>query len=48
VPADPWGNAYTYTYPSAKNTNLYELICKGADGKLGTDDDISCLGQKKR
>ena len=44
---DPWGNAYVYTYPSQKNPTLYELISKGPDGKLGTDDDISCLVVKK-
>ena len=39
---DPWGQPYEYT----NNGNLeqpFEVVSSGADGKLGTDDDISNL-----
>lgn len=40
VPPDPWGNAYTYDYPSKHNPNGYDLMSMGPDGQAGTDDDI--------
>lgn len=41
VPKDPWGNDYIYKMPGSKDSTTYELISKGDDGVLGTDDDIS-------
>ncbi|HEV3027169.1 MAG TPA: type II secretion system major pseudopilin GspG [Planctomycetota bacterium] len=40
VPKDPWGNAYIYVYPGAKNQNGYDLYCVGPDGVAGNEDDI--------
>ena len=39
IPADPWGNNYTYDYPGKHGT--YDLISAGPDGRMGTDDDIN-------
>lgn len=39
VPVDPWQNEYIYKYDSS--SAFPEIISKGQDGKLGTDDDIS-------
>ena len=41
VPKDPWDNDYIYKMPGSKDPKTYELISKGDDGVLGTDDDIS-------
>lgn len=41
VPLDPWNNEYAYKNPGSKDRNTYEIISKGEDGELGTDDDIS-------
>jgi len=44
VPADPWGNAYVYTIPSATAGKDYDLISYGADGQAGgtgTNADIT-------
>jgi general secretion pathway protein G len=41
IPLDPWGNAYTYDYPGKHNPNGYDLMSGGADGRTGTDDDIT-------
>ncbi len=35
VPADPWGNAYVYTSPSAQPGRDFEIISYGKDGKAG-------------
>lgn len=40
IPIDPWGNQYIYEYPGKHNTNFYDLISAGPDGKVGTEDDI--------
>ncbi len=37
---DPWGNAYEYVVPG-DDDEPYEIISSGADGRIGTDDDIS-------
>ena len=39
IPPDPWGNAYEYHGPGRGGD--YEILCFGADGKPGGDDDIS-------
>jgi general secretion pathway protein G len=40
LPNDPWGNPYVYTFPGKHIPGSYDLISAGADGKVGTDDDI--------
>jgi hypothetical protein len=40
VPIDPWGNPYIYRYPSNHDTEPYDLLSAGPDGKEGTSDDI--------
>lgn len=39
LPKDGWGNEFVYISPAEKNP--FELKSKGADGELGTGDDIS-------
>jgi general secretion pathway protein G len=39
VPKDPWGNDYVYRYPGQENPEGYDLICYGADGQPGGEDD---------
>ena len=46
VPADPWGNAYVYTYPGRNNTKGYDLMSMGPDGRVGGDDDIANYDKK--
>jgi len=41
VPKDPWGNDYVYTSPGKVNTDSYDIVSAGPDGKLGSDDDIT-------
>jgi len=40
IPADPWGNEYIYRSPGTVNTDGYDLLSPGPDGKEGTDDDV--------
>lgn len=39
IPVDPWGNAYEYFYPGTHGQEM-EIISKGPDGQLNTQDDI--------
>src|SRR5574340_584189 len=39
VPKDSWGNDYVYRYPGQENPEGYDLICYGADGQPGGEDD---------
>ena len=39
VPKDPWGNPYEYKAPEASTD--YEIISPGADGRPGSEDDIT-------
>ena len=41
IPADPWGNAYVYTYPGKNNPKGYDLMSVGPDGQSGGEDDIT-------
>lgn len=41
VPVDPWGNEYVYKFPGSKMPTEFELVSKGKDGQLGTEDDMS-------
>jgi len=47
IPADPWGNPYTYEYPGKHNANGYDISSMGPDGRAGTDDDITNWDLKK-
>ena len=41
VPLDPWGNAYVYLSPGKINTEWFDLVSYGKDGKEGGSDDDS-------
>lgn len=41
VPKDPWGQEYVYRSPGTQNANGYDLLSMGADGREGTEDDIT-------
>jgi general secretion pathway protein G len=41
---DPWGNDYVYMYPGVKNTDSFDIVSYGEDGKpggAGEAEDIS-------
>ena len=40
IPQDPWGNNFIYEFPGKHNSNYYDLISLGPDGKQGTEDDV--------
>ena len=44
IPADPWGNNYTYDYPGKHGT--YDLMSPGPDGRAGNDDDVTSWSGK--
>lgn len=41
VPKDDWGNDFVYKYPGIQDPSRPEVISKGKDMELGTEDDIS-------
>jgi general secretion pathway protein G len=41
VPRDPWGEEYIYRFPGSKVASEFELVTKGKDTQLGTEDDMS-------
>lgn len=41
LPVDPWGNDFVYRNPGKLDPSTYEIISKGKDGELDTEDDIS-------
>ena len=41
LPKDGWDQDFVYKYPGSKDRNYPEVISKGNDGELGTDDDLS-------
>lgn len=41
VPADPWGNTYSYRSPGQRDKEGYDLISYGPDGVEGGGDDIT-------
>jgi general secretion pathway protein G len=43
VPKDPWGNDYVYISPGKINTQWYDLVSYGKDGKEGGDADNADL-----
>lgn len=48
LPKDPWGNEYSYECPGRMNPTSYDLISPGADGKLGSEDDIANVSSSKK
>ena len=47
VPNDPWGNPYIYRSPGQVNTDSYDLISAGPDGREGSEDDITNFAKGK-
>jgi general secretion pathway protein G len=45
VRKDPWGNDYVYKTNSGKGGSSYEIICAGADGAPGTEDDVTLTSE---
>jgi general secretion pathway protein G len=43
VPLDPWGRPYLYKSPGEKNSNGYELLTYGRDGKPGGEGEDADL-----
>ncbi len=41
MPKDAWGNAYTYESPGKINTEWYDLMSYGKDGREGGDGDAA-------
>lgn len=41
IPLDPWGKPYIYRFPSNKPGGEYDVFSMGADGREGTEDDIT-------
>lgn len=39
IPADPWGNAYTYRNPGTDSEFGFDLLSLGADGQEGGEGD---------
>ena len=46
IPKDPWGNAFSYRFPGARDPKNFDLISAGPDGKLGTKDDVFLVRPK--
>ena len=46
LPKDGWEQEFVYKYPGSKDPSQPEVISKGKDGELGTDDDISSQDAK--
>jgi general secretion pathway protein G len=47
IPNDPWGRPYAYECPGRNNPTSYDLMSLGADGRAGTDDDVTNWQSKK-
>ena len=45
IPNDPWGNPYEYFHPGTHGQEM-EVISKGKDGQLNTQDDIVSWSQE--
>jgi len=43
IPLDPWGNEYTYQYPSQLTAAefMYDIVSAGPDGVFGNEDDVT-------
>jgi general secretion pathway protein G len=44
IPLDPWSNPYEYFYPGTHGQEI-EIISKGPDGSLNTQDDVVSWNQ---
>jgi general secretion pathway protein G len=47
IPNDPWGHPYVYESPGKNNSTSYDLMSMGADGRAGTEDDVTNWQNKK-
>jgi general secretion pathway protein G len=45
VPADPWGNPYSYLSPGVRNPTSFDLLSYGRDGKPGGAGEDADVGQ---
>ena len=41
IPLDPWQHPYVYECPGKHNSNGYDIMSVGPDGRVGGDDDIA-------
>jgi general secretion pathway protein G len=41
IPKDPWQHDYIYQCPGQHNTNAYDLMSMGPNGRAGDKDDIT-------
>lgn len=41
IPKDPWGQEYVYECPGKNNPSSYDLYSLGADGRAGSEDDVT-------
>ena len=41
IPMDPWGRPYVYVCPGRNNPRSYDIYSVGADGREGTEDDVT-------
>jgi len=48
IPLDPWQHPYIYECPGKHNPSSYDIASMGADGRLGTDDDVANWQTQKR
>jgi general secretion pathway protein G len=48
IPLDPWGNAYLYEYPGKRNSQGFDLVSMGPDGRSGGGDDITNYKQTEK
>ena len=46
LPKDGWYQEFVYKYPGTKDRSYPEVISKGKDGEIGTDDDLSSQDQE--
>jgi general secretion pathway protein G len=47
IPKDPWGNDYVYECPGKNNAGSYDLMSIGADGRSGSEDDVTNFQKSK-
>jgi general secretion pathway protein G len=47
IPIDPWGRPYIYECPGKNNRAGYDIMSMGADGRAGSEDDVTNWGTKR-
>jgi general secretion pathway protein G len=47
IPVDPWQHPYVYECPGKHNPTSYDIASMGADGRLGTEDDVTNWQNKR-